>query len=116
MLNLDNLREIAAGDEDFVKDVLAVFLKKEEEYSTTLQASIDTLDMEAMRQIVHKIKSSISVLGMEDYRLQLNFLEKGVENGSLEQDKALALANKALADFYKALESSRTMLKVLGAA
>ena len=113
MLNLDNLREIADGDETFIVEVLTVFLKKEAEYAGALKKAIKTQDMEMLRQITHKIKSSISVLGMDEFRQNLHYLEKGVENGSLEMSKTISLAEAALDEFYESLEAAKKVLATL---
>jgi len=111
MLNLNNIRQISAGDESFIKGVLKVYLTKEKEYSTSLSVSLSEKNYEDLRQIVHKIKSSVSVLGMDDFRHQLNTFEKALESHMLSDEEITNTANIIAAEFTRSLEVVRKELE-----
>ncbi len=110
MLNLNNIRQISAGDEAFVKGVLQVYLTKEKEYSTSLIESLKAKNYEDLRQIVHKIKSSVSVLGMSEFRAQLNTFEKALENNLMSDDEIASNTEKVEAEFARSLQVVRDEL------
>ena len=113
MLNLSNIRQISAGDEGFVKGVLKVYLTKEKEYSTSLKESLNTKNYEDLRQIVHKIKSSVSVLGMDEFRAQLNTFEKALESNMLSDTEISNTTGLISAEFVRSLEVVRKELEKL---
>ncbi len=113
MLDLSNIRQIAGGDESFVKGVLQVFLTKEKEYSEGIQRELENKNYYELRQVVHKIKSSISVLGMMDFKKRLNELELGMEKNLLSEEEIASGATKALAEFMESLQVVRDFLKAM---
>lgn len=113
MLNLSNIRQISAGDESFVIGVLKVYLTKEKEYTTSLSESLAAKNYEDLRQIVHKIKSSVSVLGMEEYRQQLNTFEKALESNLLSDAEIKNNADMVATQFARSLEVVRKELEKL---
>ncbi len=111
MLNLANIRQLSAGDESFVTGVLKVYLTKEEEYSSTLSSSLKAKNYEDLRQIVHKIKSSVSVLGMEAFRQQLNTFEKALESNMLADTEIANTTAIIEAEFMRSLDAVRKELE-----
>lgn len=113
MMDLTNIRQIAGGDESFIKGVLEVFLTKEKEYSEGIHRELENKNYPELRQVVHKMKSSISVLGMTDFKKKLNELELGIEKGSLTEEQISSGSKAAHADFLVALQAVRDMLKTM---
>lgn len=113
MLDLTNIREIASGDEGFVKGVLQVFLTKEAEYSEGINRELANKNYYDLRQVVHKIKSSISVLGMMEFKKQLNELELGMEKGLLSEEQIAEGSKAALTEFLRSLQVVRDYLKTM---
>jgi HPt (histidine-containing phosphotransfer) domain-containing protein len=110
MIELDNLREISGGDEEFIIGVLTLFVSKENEYARCVDEAISAGDLEQLRQIVHKIKSSVSVIGMSKFRSHLNELEKKLLDQELSLAEAAEEANVVLDEFHKAEEEVRQLL------
>lgn len=111
MLDLTNIRQISAGDETFVKGVLEVFLTKEKEYTESIQREWQNKNYFELRQAVHKIKSSISVLGMSEFKTKLNKLEAGIEKSLLSDSQIEEGVEETLSDFSHALTAVRAQLQ-----
>ena len=66
-LNLDFLQEMAGGDNEFVIEILEIFL---DDAPTTLESIRNGMiesDFSSVKTSVHKLKSSIKVLGEETW-------------------------------------------------
>ncbi|MES2628670.1 MAG: Hpt domain-containing protein [Bacteroidota bacterium] len=113
MLDLSNIRQISGGDESFVKGILTIFLSKEQEYAEGITRELANKNYDQLRQVVHKIKSSISVLGMNDFKKRLNELELGIEKGFYNETQIAEGATKALEEFGESLKVVRAYLKAM---
>jgi HPt (histidine-containing phosphotransfer) domain-containing protein len=113
MINLTNIRQIANGDELFIKGILEVFLQKEKEYKAAINGDWSSKDFEALRQSIHKLKSSMSVLGMKEYRQKLHTLEMGLEGNLLTESQIETGVKEALQLFDIALNEVRDTLRDL---
>ncbi|HEX4887387.1 MAG TPA: Hpt domain-containing protein [Luteibaculaceae bacterium] len=111
MINLTNIRQIANGDDLFIKGILEVFLQKEKEYKAAINADWSQRDFEALRQSIHKLKSSMSVLGMKEYRQRLHALEIGLEGNLLSEAQIELGVAEALQLFDTALNEVRDTLR-----
>lgn len=111
MLDLSNIRQIAGGDETFIKGVLQLFLTKEKEYADGIKRELSTKNYNELRQVVHKMKSSISVLGMTDFKKRLNELELGIEKQFLSEEQIATGSQEALEEFMVSLQVVRDYLK-----
>jgi HPt (histidine-containing phosphotransfer) domain-containing protein len=66
--SLDKLKELADGDEDFIKSVVAVFLDEVPEDLGQLEVAIKQKNYPSIYQLAHKIKPNVDLLGMEQTR------------------------------------------------
>ncbi|WP_086477434.1 MULTISPECIES: Hpt domain-containing protein [Arenibacter] len=81
--NLDNINEMAEGDEDFVRSVIAVFLEEVPQDLEELEKALELKNYEAVYKLAHKIKPNVDLLGMEQSRakaLEIETLAKKEEN------------------------------------
>ncbi len=74
--NLDYIKEISGGNEDFEKKFLSIiqneFPKEKNEYLENLERE----DLEESAKIVHKIKHKLGILGLQQgYRLAIKYEE-----------------------------------------
>lgn len=88
--NLDYIREIAGGNEEFEKKFLSIiqveFPKEKEEYTNLLHAG----DFEESAKVVHKIKHKLGILGLNaGYKMAIKY----------EED--LKMGNTALQDEFE---------------
>jgi HPt (histidine-containing phosphotransfer) domain-containing protein len=77
--NLEYLHRMSSGDESFVKEMIKLFLKQVPQELEKL--SLVANDSQAVRQIAHKLKSSVSMVGAEDLLVQVKELEQKATNG-----------------------------------
>ncbi len=63
--NLDYLYDLAKGDMGFVKEMIDVFLADNESELDNLEQKIKDKDFDQIRQIAHKLRSSIPYVGLE---------------------------------------------------
>nr|WP_299383030.1 Hpt domain-containing protein [Allomuricauda sp.] len=82
--NLDYIKEISGGNEEFEKKFLNIiqteFPKEMNEYIQTLEAN----DLEELAKIVHKIKHKLGILGLTDgYKLAIKY-EEDLKYGNIK--------------------------------
>ena len=77
--NLEYLHRMSSGDESFVKEMIKLFLKQVPQELEKLSTAAS--DGQAVKQIAHKLKSSVSMVGAEDLLVQVKELEQKAING-----------------------------------
>jgi signal transduction histidine kinase/DNA-binding response OmpR family regulator len=75
-INLDSLRDYCDGDEDCQKALIAQYLKDFPGYMNTLKQAIQMKNFPEIKNISHKMKSSVALFGMTETRGQLEMIEK----------------------------------------
>ena len=83
-LDLKNLEEISSGDKEFVIGALNLFVSKQEEYTLMMNDALKSKNFDEIRQAVHKMKSSVSVIGYAKTRQDWSKFEMQLESGLLE--------------------------------
>lgn len=73
---LQTLIDLTNGDENFIREMLGIFIKNTPESIVRIKASIDQKDFSSLSDHAHKLKSSIQILGDDD----LFELIKKIEN------------------------------------
>lgn len=86
--NLDYIKEIAGGNEEFEKKFLSIiqveFPKEREDYQTLL----DNGNLEESAKVVHKIKHKLGILGLNNgYKMAIKYEEDlKIGNTALRSD------------------------------
>ena len=96
MLDLSTAREIASGDESFVKAILEMFVSKLPEHRSSIRDVLDGRDGEKLAQAAHKFKSACGVVGATDLHRQLQLLEKNARLPNPEWDDLVRQAGDVL--------------------
>jgi len=96
VLNLDYIIESSLRDTNFVISLLKMFVKKAPEFREEVKALIEQKQYKAVRDLVHKFKSSVSILGA---RVIFDALQE-IENLS-EADIASPKLNQLLSHVEK---------------
>ena len=81
--NLDKVKELADGDEDFVNSVIGVFVAETPDDVNNLRESIDSVNFEMIYQNAHKIKSNVAFFSMDlakEIVLKIEAEAKGSKN------------------------------------
>lgn len=105
--DLSYLREISDGNEEFVLDIVHTFLEETPNEIELIQQYLQTKDFASLRAIVHKWKSSVPFLGVEELNEIVPKLEKNARDGiqaELIHEQSLRvidLLNEALEELKK---------------
>jgi HPt (histidine-containing phosphotransfer) domain-containing protein len=81
--SLDKINEMADGDDEFIKSVVAVFLEEVPQDLDELEKALVVKNYDSVYKLAHKIKPNVDLLGMEQTRaiaLQIETLGKKEEN------------------------------------
>lgn len=81
--NLDKIKEMADGDEEFITSVISVFLEEVPQDLESLEKALAEKNYEQVYQLAHKIKPNVDLLGMEQTRaaaLEIETLGKSEDN------------------------------------
>ena len=86
--NLDYIKEIAGGNEEFEKKFLSIiqleFPKEKEDYQTLLEKG----ELEESAKVVHKIKHKLGILGLsQGYKMAIQYEEDlEISNTALKKE------------------------------
>jgi signal transduction histidine kinase/CheY-like chemotaxis protein/HPt (histidine-containing phosphotransfer) domain-containing protein len=75
-INLVSLREYCDGDEDCQKVIIAQYLNDFPDYIRKLRQAIYEKNFPEIKNMSHKMKSSVALFGMTETRTQLEMIEK----------------------------------------
>ncbi len=87
-INTGNLYHIAAGDSDFVKQMLEAFLRTTEKGLEEMQEAAENGEYESVSGISHKLQPPCRHLGATDLFNLLNKVEKAIKNNETESVKS----------------------------
>ncbi|MEX0314808.1 MAG: Hpt domain-containing protein [Allomuricauda sp.] len=74
--NLDYIKEISGGNEEFEKKFLSIIQTEFPKEKTEYFESLESDDLEESAKVVHKIKHKLGILGLTDgYKLAIKFEE-----------------------------------------
>ena len=74
--NIDNLVEFAAGDKNFIKEMLEFFVSDSPEVLMNLKNAASNIDYENIYQISHKFSSQLSLVEINEVASLMNEIEK----------------------------------------
>ncbi|MBA3972300.1 MAG: Hpt domain-containing protein [Bacteroidetes bacterium] len=63
--NLDYLTELAKGNQEFINEMIQIFLNENPQEVNNLSAAIDRQDHAAIKSTAHKMKSTIPFVGVD---------------------------------------------------
>lgn len=91
-LNLDFLQEMSGGDNEFVIEILEIFISDAPLTLDSIKKGIEESDFASVKTSVHKLKSSIKVLGEEQLAILAQQLEDESESKNKSEDFNLRIA------------------------
>lgn len=83
--DLGYLRRMSGGDESFIKEMIKLFLKQVPLELEKLKETAETEDLATAKQVAHKLKSSVSMVGAEQVLLLLKKFETAEEVDAEQQ-------------------------------
>lgn len=75
VINLDFLSKISKGRKDFFMSMIDIFIEQNTTDLLTLKNAIGNSDFDAIRLLAHKIRTSVSFIGLEQVQEQLQEME-----------------------------------------
>ena len=81
--NLDKVKELAEGDEDFVQSVIGVFVEETPDDLNDLKEAVQNKIFDNIYQSAHKIKSNVALFSMDEAKdliLKIEAEAKGEKN------------------------------------
>lgn len=89
VIDLQELREQVAFDDELLAEIIDLFLGEREDYSAKLQAHLQEGDLRALSRVAHTIKGSLASLHAAGARLCAQELEAAANDGDHELCEAL---------------------------
>ncbi len=88
-IDLSNLEELAGGSNEFIRDIIDIFLKETPPNLTLLREHAAASDFQQLEFLSHKMKSSIGLLGIAEAETAASNVEVLAKKGSLDGVDAL---------------------------
>ena len=79
LVNFNYLKDFADGDDTFIKDMVSIFLEKTPQTMALIVEANKNDDIKTLKEEIHKLKSSISLLGIIKASESVNSIEKELE-------------------------------------
>ncbi|HSH67918.1 MAG TPA: ATP-binding protein, partial [Bacteroidia bacterium] len=103
VINLEYLTDIMSGKKELIKETIDIFIKQAAEDLPIIKEAIDKSDYLTVKRFAHRMKSTITMMGIESLGPVLEEMEiLGKEQNNLERIKELN--NKLNATYSLALE------------
>jgi HPt (histidine-containing phosphotransfer) domain-containing protein len=75
-IDLTELNKVADGDEEFMKETIALLLQEIPENIDHIDSYVTNSDMVSLKKLVHKMKSSFMLIGMKELWPVIGTIEK----------------------------------------
>lgn len=87
LVDFKYLKDFAEGDDTFIKNMVSIFLENTPESMEIILNSSKIDDIKILKKEIHKLKSSISLLGIVKASESVNSIEKELEVNPLGQKR-----------------------------
>lgn len=84
--NLDELKRISGGDPAFIRDMVELFITQTENSIVEMDNCFDTNDLGRIFKVIHKMKPSVLIMGMDPVYARILEIEK-MKEGDLNFEK-----------------------------
>ena len=99
LLNLTYLKEVVENNESSVRSIIDLFVKQMPEEILLIEKAMEEQDYNAIKGVSHKLKSSVTILGVEELLKVLNALEENAgEKKDLSEIQELFLQLRELSN------------------
>lgn len=106
LYNLNQLRELAGGQEEFVQTMVDTFLEHTPQHLKELMDAYEAKDYSQMGAMAHKIKPSIDLFGIASLTTSIREVERIGKTGSAEPNLE-ELINQVSSTLDQVFESMR---------
>lgn len=87
-INLSYLVEMSCGDQNFINDMIKLFINKVPNEIELLEKAIDDKDYDTVKKISHNMKSSLPIFKLDELLKHLNLLEKQAIDAQFNDETA----------------------------
>lgn len=91
--DLTYLREMSAGNQDLVIEMIDLFKTQIDEFYQLMDESLQSKEWARLGQLAHKAKSSVSIMGLTELAADMKKLETNAKKG-IEMDSYPAVIDK----------------------
>jgi PAS domain S-box-containing protein len=107
MVDLSYLRKVSNNNEQFIKEIVSAFLESMPTTVSDIKAQLEKKDWDQLAKVVHKIKPTITLMGIHHLKDKIILLEKEARNGQ-DETTILTLASEVNKFLTHAIESLRS--------
>ena len=107
MVDLSYLRKVSNNNEQFIKEIVSAFLESMPMTVSDIKAQLEKKDWDQLAKVVHKIKPTITLMGIHHLKDKIILLEKEARNGQ-DETTILTLASEVNKFLTHAIESLRS--------
>ena len=86
-VDLTYLREMSKGDDEFIKDMIEIFLNDVPSAIQQMQSALEASNWSKVGDIAHRIKSNYMMLGMKTQQNISLLIEKGIKQNEFEPEE-----------------------------
>jgi len=79
-ININALSELSGGDNEFVKEILQLFVENTPAELKKMKKHLDDNNAKELAEVLHKMKSYSAPLGLEQMRLKIYNLESNLKS------------------------------------
>lgn len=87
LINFKYLKDFAEGDDSFIKNMISIFLENTPETMAIILKSNKNDDIKTLKEEIHKLKSSISLLGITKASESIVIIENEIETNPLSEKR-----------------------------
>lgn len=106
MVDLSYLRKVSNNNEQFIKEIVSAFLESMPATVSDIKTQLVKKDWDQLSRVVHKIKPTITLMGIHHLKDKIILLEKETKNGQNE-DTIRELAGEVSKFLTSAIDSLR---------
>jgi len=81
-INLSYLEKVANGDLRFTLKMISVFISQTPILLNTMRVNIENKDWKSLKAVVHRMKPSVTFMGIKELEDVVNFMEINLEKGT----------------------------------
>ncbi len=81
LINPEYLEKVTAGDPEIIKEIVGLFREQVEESYKQMLSYLDAGDYFNLGMLAHKVKSSVSIMGMNELAAMLKTFELQAKEG-----------------------------------
>jgi HPt (histidine-containing phosphotransfer) domain-containing protein len=101
--DLTYLRKVSNGDNDFIKEMIVVYLKETPEAINNLENHLRNKEWEKFRAVTHKMKPSFTFFGLKELYSTVDYMEE-YSDKKINLEKLPDMINKVKQTCTKAME------------